>query len=301
MREEAGSAFALLDEQGRVLARSEKLRQLLGEGNSEPAALEEALRAVALPGAQPIGVMLGGHAAVLHAERADAFLLARFEVGAPQEDERLRTFALLAEGMAHDARNPLNTLSIHLSLLGDRLSASDPALGERLGRHLKAMREGVNRVESTLHRFLQFASPSRSVGGPLDLGELVGQAVEAFGHEARRQGVTVETSLEGLTVEADASKLGEAVLQLVIGGIDAAGAGNRLEVRVERSGAEALLALREVPVDGAGCPELVAGGTEGERTLPFALRIIELHRGKVRTQQQGADRGVEVRLPLSGR
>ncbi len=304
-RQEAGpGSIAVLDCAGRVVAMSRELRHRLGPSGEASLcrALTEALaraRGSASGEDEPLSAVLevDGRSLEVLAERAEGHLLARVRDG--EAEERLETFARLAEGMAHDARNPLNALSIHLGLLGERLRGADPALAAKASRHLEAMREQVSRIESVLRLFMRFASPPQQPPLAFDLGELVSGALSAFGHEAKRKGVVLAAEVVGVEIEGDAAQLGEAVLHLVKRGIDQGAQGGQLHVSVARRGSEAVLEL-EHDGQGAGCPVATAREGRAERLLSLAEQIVELHRGNLKTRKEGRSRRVEVRLPLAG-
>ncbi|MGI5863301.1 MAG: histidine kinase dimerization/phospho-acceptor domain-containing protein [Myxococcales bacterium] len=306
-RQQAGpGSIAVLDSSGRLVAMSRELKNRLGPAGEASLcrALTEALARALESGAGDAPCVsavleVEGRSLEVLAERAEEHLLARVRSG--EADERLETFARLAEGMAHDARNPLNALAIHLGLLSERLRRADPALAAKAARHLDAMREQVGRIESVLRRFMQFASPPEQAPLAIDLGELVSRAVSAFGHEAKRKGVVLAADVVGVEVEGDATQLGEAVLHLVKGGIDEGAGGGRLRVSVARSGSEAVLELaHDAPGSGPSCPVEAERAGRAERLLSLAEQIVELHRGNLKTRKEGRRRRVEVRLPLAG-
>lgn len=98
---------------------------------------------------------------------------------------------VLIDGLLHDARNPLNALSIHLDVLVERLKreVSDP-IPESLDRHLRPMREQITRIDGQLKLFGDFLSP-REGSDPLEAPELLAGAVQVLGCFSRRRRVPI--------------------------------------------------------------------------------------------------------------
>ncbi|MGC4114444.1 MAG: hypothetical protein QM765_07495 [Myxococcales bacterium] len=159
----------------------------------------------------------------------------------PGTEERSSPYQRLADATAHEVRNALNAMAIHLAVLADRVGADgSPA------RTVAALQAQVGRIERVMRRFQRLASPPPDEGDA-DLADLVSQTVEACGHDARRHGVTVEVELRPALVRASVAGLTEAVLSAVLRGIEQS-RGGRLRVAVEIHGAEGVLALTgEVP------------------------------------------------------
>lgn len=189
----------------------------------------------------------------------------------------------LAEGTVHDARNALNAMALQLEVLNARLGSVEPAQ-----KSLKALRTQVSRLDGILRRFLRFASPA-SEEGTVDLAELVLQAVEVCAHEARRQGVVVETEVvQSARVAGAVDRISEAVLATVLRGIDA-GRGGRLRVEVGSQGEQAVVSLEENP------------GPASLHPLPEALtaEALESVAGRARGGFESGEGGEQLSLPLS--
>ena len=143
----------------------------------------------------------------------------------------------LADATAHEVRNALNAMAIHLAVLADRLEGADgtPA------RSVAALQAQVGRIEAIMRRFQRLASPPLEEG-EVDLGELVLQALEACGHDACRHSVIVEADLRPVIVRARLVGLTEAVLCAVLRGIEES-RGGLLRVALAVQGAEVVLSL----------------------------------------------------------
>ena len=89
--------------------------------------------------------------------------------------------------MAHEGKNPLNNMVLHLQLLGERLRDHDQS-DTPVERHLQALRDGIGRVDALLKAFSDLAAPEHLEP---DLGSAAARAELLFGFEARRGSVAV--------------------------------------------------------------------------------------------------------------
>src|SRR5919204_2357489 len=117
--------------------------------------------------------------------------------------ERALLLQRAAAALAHEGKNPLNNMVLHLQLLGDRLR--DHESGTPIERHLQAVRDGIGRVDALLKAFSDLASPEHLAP---DIAAGIARAQLLFASEARRG--TVAVMLRGpasVPVHADPSAL----------------------------------------------------------------------------------------------
>src|SRR3989442_12900015 len=128
-------------------------------------------------------------------------------------DRRAADRALLLErvaiGLAHEGKNPLHNMVLHLQLLSEKLAAPERVSGSPMEKHLTAMRDGIGRVDALLRSFGELASPRNL---PTDLAAAARRAVQLFAYDARR--ATLQVSQQGpaaLIVTSDRWYLGDLV------------------------------------------------------------------------------------------
>jgi C4-dicarboxylate-specific signal transduction histidine kinase len=155
----------------------------------------------------------------------------------PPSPQAPRGRALLVEraagGLAHEAKNPLHNMVLHLQLVAEKLpSSAAPALE----RHIQAMRDGIARVDALLRAFSQLAAPARMAG---DLGQALSSALLLFSFQARRGNVKIlRHGPSEARVEADGALLDELVSNAVLLGIALAQDGT-LELSIVSDGTRA--------------------------------------------------------------
>src|SRR5947209_6502584 len=70
----------------------------------------------------------------------------------------------LAAAMAHEVRNPLNSMAIHVELLEGRLKKE--GAGAELLKSLAVMSQEIDRVDKILEQYLSYAGPSEAARPP---------------------------------------------------------------------------------------------------------------------------------------
>lgn len=236
----------------------------------------------------------------------------RLEVQAV-EAERLAYIGTLASGLAHEIRNPLNSLNLNMQMLEEELeeggAAASPASGKRL---LAITRSEISRLERLVSDFLAYAKPR-----PLEVEEMpavrpLERVRELLAGEIQKRGarVEVEDLSGGARVRVDPAQIGQLLLNLARNAMDAAEeAGRRpvLELSVTRQGPTVALAVRD---NGVGIPpeeqervfELFYSTRKGGTGLGLAIvdRIARAHGGRVKLESAvGEGTVVTVELPVA--
>ncbi|MDH4065550.1 MAG: hypothetical protein OEW19_14215, partial [Acidobacteriota bacterium] len=115
---------------------------------------------------------------------------------------RVASLGRLTAGVAHEVKNPLNAMTIHLELLKQKLASPEPASA---ARHAEVIGLEIRRLDDVVQGFLKFVRPEDVTLAPLKLRALITAVLEAIGPEADRAGVTCEHACQdpGLTIEGD--------------------------------------------------------------------------------------------------
>ncbi len=203
--------------------------------------------------------------------------------------ERLALAGQLATAIAHEIRNPITVVAGSVQLIPQRLHDEEFLLsfaqiaGQELGR--------VNRIIQGMLGFARYSEPDMQ---RVDLREVIDRAIEFSGWYAEKNGVRIETVLSGrFSVVADAGHLQQALLNLIMNGVQAMPEGGTLTVRLDHP-ARSRFARIQVEDQGHGMePEQLSqvwevfystkpGGTG--LGLPVVQRIIDEHRGYVEVE-----------------
>jgi signal transduction histidine kinase len=140
---------------------------------------------------------------------------------------RIAMVGRLTAGVAHEMKNPLNAMTIHLELLKQKLAAGKPA-----SSHVEIIEQEIRRLDDRIQGFLKFVRPEEVTFAPVALAPLLSSVLDAVSPEAQRAGVAInrECSDGTLLVEGDAAQLRDVFLNLAQNAIQAMPKGGRLTI-----------------------------------------------------------------------
>lgn len=171
------------------------------------------------------------------------------------EQDMLAQVGMLAAGLAHEIRNPLNAVNINLQLLEEDLGAPPAAVpAGGTAPLLRSTRREIGRLSALVTDFLAYARPAVPRRAPTVVDALVKECVDLFRPVAEGEGVGLELRLESGTdaVLVDEGMIRQAVMNVVLNAIQAAPSpGGRVTVATRRVGRSVQV---EVTDDGPGLP-----------------------------------------------
>lgn len=241
---------------------------------------------------------------------------------------KLVALGRLSAGVAHEVKNPLNAMTIHLELLkhklttaasamarlavpapsigGQAATAPVPDLGPALD-HVKIIAGEIQRLDQVMQGFLKFTRPEELKLQAFQLESLVQEVVRVVEPECSKGGVTIQTSgLETLPdVNGDPTMLRQAMLNLALNACQAMPNGGTLRIFGDTApGRRVSLAFEDT---GVGIkPEhlrrifdLYFTTRKGGSGIGLSMvyRIIQMHDGEVEVQSTEG-RGTTFRLLL---
>jgi signal transduction histidine kinase len=226
------------------------------------------------------------------------------------EAERMAYIGTLASGLAHEIRNPLNSLNLNMQMLEEELGQHGAGHGN--GRLMSITRAELSRLERLVTDFLSYARPRPLELEEVPARELLERAREVLAGLTRSRGarVEVEDATDGALLRVDAGQINQLLLNLANNALAATeGSGRRplLRFGARRQGAAAVL---EVEDNGAGIAEadrekifdLFYSTRKGGTGLGLAIvrRIAQNHGGRVEVESRpGAGTTVAVVLPAA--
>ena len=226
---------------------------------------------------------------------------------ARQSADRASYVGLLASGLAHEIRNPLNAMNINLQMLEEELQA-EPANTEEHAELLESTKREINRLDQLVRNFLQFARPAQPRFAACELNDVVSDTVRFLENDFRNSGVLLETNLAQLLprTELDESLFRQALINLLVNARQVLRHGGRVVVAT-RTGAGGEVVV-EIIDDGPGIPadlrdrifEVFFTGRGGGTGLglPIARQIVERHGGTIEVDtREGQGTTFRIRLP----
>ena len=152
--------------------------------------------------------------------------------------ENLASLTTLAAGVAHEIKNPLGSIGIHIQLIQRALKAPARLDRKTVRHYLDIVSEEVDRLNRIVVDFLFAVRPMDARLEEGDLNKVIGDLLEFVHFELSEAGVTVATRLdEGIpTLQFDEKFLKQALLNVINNAVAAMPEGGTLTVTTRRKG-----------------------------------------------------------------
>lgn len=170
------------------------------------------------------------------------------------QEKRLLLSRLLAR-FAHEIRNPLSSLDVHVQLLEEDLHAMGSQVGEKTASRFEIIHGELHRLENIVKHFLSLAGPSSLDLQAMEVSKVVQHVGELLRPEASARGIEIALKIPGHlpSIEADSTQLTQALVNLMINAIQAVGRDGRVELAATVDVANGVL-LITVQDTGPGVP-----------------------------------------------
>lgn len=147
-----------------------------------------------------------------------------------KERDRLAALGEMAAGLAHEIRNPLGAIKGAVQILDPRAVPEDE--GELVGVIL----DEVDRLDSVVTQFLEYARPLRSAFAPADVNDVIGRTVKLLAGYGLPDTIEVRQDLEDNLppVNCDADQLKQVFINLALNAGQAMPDGGTLTITTRR-------------------------------------------------------------------
>jgi signal transduction histidine kinase len=149
------------------------------------------------------------------------------------QQEKMAVLGTFASGLAHEVRNPLNSIGLQLTVLERRISRLEAPLAREMQDLAAIIRDEVRRLDRLVGDFLLFARSGRLLEASGDLDGVAADVVTLLAPEADAVGVRLEWRRLGAParrLRMDAEKMKQVVINLVRNGIEAQPSGGEVVV-----------------------------------------------------------------------
>lgn len=223
-----------------------------------------------------------------------------------QVSERLAALGRITAGVAHEVKNPLNSMRLWLENLKETLSTEKEAGAQQA---VQVLDKEIDRLDTVVKRFLDFTRPLEVKLEATDLAELLREVLSVSRPQLQRAGVEAEELIgNGIPeVWADRDLLKQAILNLVLNAVDAMPSGGELRIELTRRGEMAEITVSDT---GRGIPaeqqqkifQLFFTTRPGGSGIGLAttFRIVQLHNGSIDFHSEaGHGTTFRIELPLA--
>jgi signal transduction histidine kinase len=266
------------------------------------------------------------------AARSQAGLLSPHEYA-----RRLSALGRLMAGLAHEVKNPLNAMTIHLELVRQHLlramdtraagevqnatamaggpsavlgiaekGVSEVSEVDGAGEHIEVIAGEIKRLDEVIQGFLRFIRPQELQLHPVDAKVLAEDVIALVKPDVMRNGIVCQADYSGgLRLQADEALLRQALLNLALNGCQAMANGGILTLGAKAvGGGRVMLSVEDtgvgIPADALGrIFDLYFTTKSGGSGIGLSMvyRIVQLHGGEIEVESI-VGRGTTFRLLL---
>jgi len=168
-----------------------------------------------------------------------------------ETSRRLSASGRITRGVAHEVKNPINAIVLHLQLLQHKLHMDSDAK-----RHMDIIDNEIHRLDRVVQILVDFTRQRDLHIEEVDLRRVVEEVALLAGPDAEAHAVHIVRQLPGdpLKIKADVDFLKQALLNVVINGEQAMPNGGTLTITASRRDNEAMIEIHD---EGAGIPKEV--------------------------------------------
>jgi len=223
-----------------------------------------------------------------------------------QVSERLAALGRITAGVAHEVKNPLNSMRLWLENLKESLPADQESGAQQA---VNVLDKEIDRLDAVVKRFLDFTRPMDIRLEATQLSQLLPEVLEIAQPQLQKAGIQLAQLLpiDVPEVYVDRALLKQAVLNLVLNAAEAMPNGGQLRLILCRRGEMAEITVQDT---GRGIPPenkqkifqlffTTRPGGSGIG-LASAFRIVQLHNGSIDfTSEVGRGTTFRIELPLA--
>jgi PAS domain S-box-containing protein len=224
--------------------------------------------------------------------------------------ERLAALGRITAGVAHEVKNPLNSMRLWLENLKESLSFDGFYDGDGPSRQaVQVLDKEIDRLDQVVKRFLDFTRPMDVRLEATQLAELLREVLEVAKPQLQQSNIQIAQLLpiDVPEVYVDRALLKQAVLNLVLNASEAMPNGGQLRMVLSRRGEMAEITVGDT---GNGIPpenqqkifQLFFTTRPGGSGIGLAstFRIVQLHNGSIDfTSEVGRGTTFRIELPLA--
>ncbi len=210
-----------------------------------------------------------------------------------------------AAAIAHEIRNPLNTLGMGLQ----RLQLEGHEIDDDHRHLISLMLDGVKRANNSVGSLLKFARPKEPSKKPTRLDQLAENILQLYARQCDASNIKVYRKITFLEpILADADLLGQVMENLLKNAIEAQPQGGKIHVLIEKNDQEARLSVKNsgftLKLEEAYRILDPYFTTKADGTglgLTISRKIVEAHGGRISIEiPEPGMVEISVHLPLTG-
>lgn len=176
-----------------------------------------------------------------------------------RQAESLAALTTLSAGVAHEIKNPLTSIDIHIQLLNREIQKFQPEEVKNIQNLLIIVKEEIDRLNSIVQDFLFAVRPMSMSLSRENINEILSELIDFLKYELEEAEVKVVLDLDedNPTVMVDPKYLKQALLNIIKNSIEAIHDGG--EIRIETAEGPDGDVVVNIVDSGEGIPENIIG------------------------------------------
>ena len=167
--------------------------------------------------------------------------------------ESLASLTSLTAAVAHEIKNPLGSIGIHIQLLKKMLEANNSVNTEEANKYIDIIKEEMERLNRVVVDFLFAVHPMNAEFELGDLNQVLADLLNFLKYELEQAGISLNTTFNDLPqIEMDEKFIKQALLNIIKNAIAAMPDGGALSVKTKVAGDFVQLIISDT---GTGIPE----------------------------------------------
>ena len=218
---------------------------------------------------------------------------------------RISASGRVTRGVAHEVKNPINAIVLHLQLLRNKLQQVDP----NTTRHVDIIDSEIHRLDRVVQILVDFTRPRDLHIEDADLRLILDEVSLLAAPDAAQHGVKLVRELPNahVPVRVDVDLIKQAILNVVLNGVQAMPDGGTLSITVREDDGTVVTEIRD---QGTGIPAAVQDKvfelyfttkkTGSGIGLAQTYQIMQWHYGSVEFDSvEGKGTTFRLQLPLA--
>jgi two-component system, sporulation sensor kinase A len=147
------------------------------------------------------------------------------------QNEKMLAIGTLSASLAHEIKNPLNSIVINMEILRNMLHKAFVEKKDRpYEKYLAVINEEINRLDRVIKDFLSYAKPQSSSFKAININNIIRNTAEFIAQEAKKQEIEINLDLDKdiYEVHGEENQLKQIFLNLLLNSLQAMPDGGKI-------------------------------------------------------------------------
>lgn len=234
-------------------------------------------------------------------EKTEALQKAQSEI---VKSEKLATLGYLTAGMAHEIRNPLNSIALFVQLMSHNLLCP-----EQLEYQGKIIKE-IDRIDAIIRKLLDASRRTRAISCDVRIDQVIDNALDIFLPQIEAGKIKLERRYHGVPplIKADPVELEQIFTNLFLNALEEMTGGGLLEIEIIAGNGKVMILVGDSGkgIDSEALPNIFDPffTTKSRGTgmgLPVVQRIARIYEGDIMVEKTSPEGTVfRIEFPVCG-